>query len=207
MISSSDTVMVTAQVGTIIPPIMGGGGISFGYYPPVYPEIVFECSDGIDNDSDGLIDWGRDPNCLSNLGVSETEYVFENPYFPVITDPSVPPVGEDVIEYPDTELGSVSTDNPYYQWPLHLDTAATTPYPWSLPMPENIVLYPILGLLVFLYNIKPKGREATLLQWVLLVAGAFPITAAVLLYPSLYTISLGVIFAGFAVLRHVTRWW
>jgi len=41
--------------------------VTGGSYP-----VVYACSDGVDNDGDGLIDWPNDPGCFSQYGNDET---------------------------------------------------------------------------------------------------------------------------------------
>lgn len=214
VINVNDSVTITAQVGAVIPPIMGGGPLSSGYYPPVHPEIIFECSDGIDNDNDGLTDWGRDPQCLSNLGVSEATIPFFEPYpFPYPSapiafpdpDPYVVPSSNDAEEsfnqQSEFESGqSLSIEN--------LETPFTSESrPFVDPLATNATILSYCFLIVLLYNFQKIHQPVPKSEWGMVVLGALGTILVLVFFPSLFTAASTLLYVGGVLLRYLTRWW
>jgi large repetitive protein len=71
---------------------------------------VPQCSDGIDNDGDGLIDYPEDPGCLSPLDDDETDDCPDGPNCPECAD-GIDNDGDGLIDYP-ADPGCVAASHP-----------------------------------------------------------------------------------------------
>lgn len=106
-----DHVGVTADVpiGSQPSPTSGGntGGNTSG---SIIQFFLFQCSDGIDNDHDGFIDFGSDPDCTSNFGTSEgLPSIFVGPFPTPIVQPALPQYTDNV--FPGITSVSLPTPN------------------------------------------------------------------------------------------------
>lgn len=206
LVTSSGSVSISAQVGTIIPPIMGGGPISFGYYPPVHPEIVFACADGIDNDNDGLIDWGADPGCISNLGVSESEFSFI-PQIPGLTETEI--VSSEDVPGDTIETILENTEPILSEQPSVSGSNEQPAGPLIPGVPNALAITLPITFLSLLYNARRHLMHFHVHahEWVLVFLSAFVNVLAATFFPSLFTAVCVLLYFGIGLLRYTTLLW